>query len=59
LYHHFVDLPDLVEQAVAFRRTRRLRESLVEVRSVLDSADTADAWNDVAVRASRALLFDD
>jgi AcrR family transcriptional regulator len=42
LYHHFADFPDLVEQAVALRYTRGLRESLEGVRSLLDSSDAAD-----------------
>lgn len=42
LYHHFDDLPDLIEQAVAFRYSQRLRESLDAVGGLLDCADADD-----------------
>lgn len=42
LYHHYADISDLVEQAVVRRYTRRLEDSLVAVRALLDSVDAAD-----------------
>lgn len=42
LYHHYENISDLVEQAVVHRYARRLRESLVAVRALLDSTDAAD-----------------
>jgi AcrR family transcriptional regulator len=39
LYHHFDDFADLVEKAVVHRYTRSLKDSLVFVRTLLDSAD--------------------
>lgn len=42
LYHHYEDISDLAEQAVIFRYTRRLKESLQAIRALLDSTDAAD-----------------
>jgi AcrR family transcriptional regulator len=42
LYHHYSDISDLIEQAVVFRYTRGLLNSLAVVRSLLDSHDSAD-----------------
>jgi len=42
LYHFYADISDLVEQAVVHRYTRRLRESLAAVRTLLDASDGAE-----------------
>jgi AcrR family transcriptional regulator len=42
LYHHFADISDLVEQAVVHRYTRRLKESVRAVQTLLDATDAAD-----------------
>jgi AcrR family transcriptional regulator len=42
LYHHFDDISDLVEQAVVRIYTRRLKESVQAVRTLLDATDAAD-----------------
>lgn len=39
LYHHYADVSDLVEQAVVERYTRRLKESVEAVRTLLDAPD--------------------
>jgi AcrR family transcriptional regulator len=43
LYHHFEDFSDLVEQAVVHRYTRRLKDSLSAVRTLLECT-TADEF---------------
>jgi AcrR family transcriptional regulator len=42
LYHHFSDISNLVEQAVVYRFTRNLKESLEAVRSLSDATDAQD-----------------
>lgn len=42
LYHHFSDISNLVEQAVVYRFTRNLKESLEAIRSLSDATDAQD-----------------
>ena len=42
IYHHFEDLPNLVEEAAVHRYTRGLKESLAVLATLLDSTDAAD-----------------
>jgi AcrR family transcriptional regulator len=42
LYHHYADISDLVEQAIVHRYTRRLKESLRAVHTLLESTDATD-----------------
>jgi AcrR family transcriptional regulator len=42
LYHHFSDISNLVEQAVVYRFTRNLKESVEAVRSLSDATDAQD-----------------
>lgn len=42
LYHHYADISDLVEQAIVRRYTRRLKDSVLAVRSLLESVDAVD-----------------
>lgn len=42
LYHHYEDISDLVEQAVVYVYTRRLKESVQAMRGLLDASDAAD-----------------
>lgn len=37
LYHHFSDISDLVEQAIVYRYTRSVKDSIGQVRQLLDS----------------------
>lgn len=39
LYHFYEDISDLVEQAIVFRYTRRLKVDVERVRALLDSSD--------------------
>jgi AcrR family transcriptional regulator len=42
LYHHYEDISDLVEQAIVRIYTRRLKESVEAVRTLLDATDATD-----------------
>jgi AcrR family transcriptional regulator len=42
LYHHFSDISDLVEQAVVYRYSRRLKESVDAIRTLTDAKDAKD-----------------
>lgn len=42
LYHHYADISDLVEQAIVYRYTRRLKDSVESIRSLLEARDAAD-----------------
>jgi AcrR family transcriptional regulator len=52
LYYHFDDISDLVEQAVVRIYTRRLKESVQAVRTLLDANDA----NDFRQRAEQLVI---